>query len=262
MKQSFKDFVLFMRTTAFDISEIIMGIAVVVGFLGSILSLCYAYQSSSYNSQPQNWVERTSIVKDYEDVKTVFNNQKWAVINAYNNQIKNISANGLKTEASFKGLGFKADVFKSKIDAVKNDIYMNHENSGYDFDNAQKAEISSLFDKLNDRVNTKMAKIKAFYDARVRSIYATLKNRQKVKFASLAEYKADKSAQFSNKDFDAIGSLISKNLNIREIMLFVPFSLILLIVTTIAIIAFVREAIRLGKNDRLEKSGYYDKLYA
>ena len=262
IREGIKNFIYFMRTTAFESFEVLMGTLVLIGFIGSSLGLGYigVYKNSSYyNSLPSDWATRTSIIKDYEDVKAAFDNQKWAIINAYNAQIKNIDTNGLKTERDFHGLVFKSDDFRNKISTLENNIYDNHENkNGYTFSDAEKAEISSLFNKLNSRVNEKMAKIKAFYDARVRSIYSALKNEQKVKFTSLAESYTDKSAQFNDKDFDSIGSLISKQLDKGEdsgVMLLIG---ILWLITTAMIIAFIREAVHLGKYDR----EYYREKHA
>lgn len=64
-----------------------------------------------------------------------------------------------------------------------------------------------------------MSKVKAFYDARISRVYSALKNGQKIKFSGLTEYDSDnKSEQLSNKDFNIIGSLISKRLNTENDM--------------------------------------------
>ena len=258
MKQNFKDLIYFMKHTKFELDEIVISIFVLAAFISSIFSLGYiAYLNKpSYN---ENWVEKTSIVKDYEDVKTAFITQKQAVIDAYNTQLKNINENGLKTEADFHGLDYKSDIFKNKIGKIKNNIYENHEhNDSYFFDDSQKAEISSLFDKLNGRVNKKMAKIKAFYDARVRKVYSTLKNEQKVKFASLTEHDVDKSAQFDNRDFNTIGSLISKKMVTDKNTVLAPFFLIILFASTGMIFFSIKHAIRLGRSNR----EYYSEKHA
>lgn len=175
---------------------------------------------ASYDKQPPNWTTTQSIVNDYNEAKEAFNDQKQVVADAYNAQIKNINENGLKTEPNFSGLDFNPNIFKKKIRKLKNNIYSNHkENDCLTFDDAQKAEISSSFDKLNERVKAKMSKVKAFYETRIFKVYSTLKNGQKIKFSGLTEYDSDsKSEQLSNKDFNAIGSLISKRLNTENAM--------------------------------------------
>ena len=59
-----------------------------------------------------------------------------------------------------------------------------------------------------------MAKVKAFYNARILSVYKTIENNQKVDFISLTSDSASngKNTQFSHADFDSIGSELNKNL--------------------------------------------------
>ena len=120
------------------------------------------YSTINIDKQPQNWVERHSIASNYNEMKTVFNKQKHAIIDAYNNQVNEIRVNKLKTEANFDGLQFKSDIFKNKIDEIKSTYSKNN------------TKMLALWTSLNNRVNAKMAKIKAFYDARVRNIYSTV----------------------------------------------------------------------------------------
>lgn len=201
--------------------EIIAAIICLIAFLICIFYMCDALNKcASYDKQPPNWTTTQSIVNDYNEAKEAFNDQKQVVADAYNAQIKNINENGLKTEPNFSGLDFNPNIFKKKIRKLKNNIYSNHkENDCLTFDDAQKAEISSSFDKLNERVKAKMSKVKAFYETRIFKVYSTLKNGQKIKFSGLTEYDSDsKSEQLSNKDFNAIGSLISKRLNTENAM--------------------------------------------
>ena len=178
---------------------LILGVVIVIGSLGT--SIFYVSNLVNIDNQPQNWVESRSILSNYNDMKTTFNSQKQAIIDAYNSQVNEIRVNGLKTETDFDGLRFKSDIFKNKVNEIKD---------SYSKNDPKNAKILALWTSLNDRVNAKMTKIKAFYDARVRNIYSTLKNEQKVKFASLTEYNIGKSAQFSNKDFDAVGSEMNR----------------------------------------------------
>lgn len=261
MTQSIKDFVYFIRHTKFDRDETVVIITHIIGFVvGVFLLFNTLYVVHQFDS---NWVGNASVVKDYETIKSAFNNQKWGIINAYNAQTKNINTNGLKTERDFYGLNFKPDDFKNEIDSFKNQIYTNHEDKEwFSFSDDQKDEISKLFDKLGDRISAKMTKIKAFYDTRIRKMYSALKNRQKVNFANLIESHIDKSVQFSNKDFDTIGSLINRDISRRGDNACVFLLSILLLILSVDTIVFVIKGVRLGKHERLEKSGYYDKLYA
>lgn len=182
-------------------SRIFFSILLVMIIASFSTSICAFNGAINIDKQPQNWSERSSIVSDYNEMKTVFDKQKQAIIDAYNSQVKKIHANGLKTEADFDGLRFKSDIFANRIDEIK---------STYSKDDTK---MLALWTNLNDRVNAKIAKIKAFYDSRVRNIYSTLKNRQKVKFASLVEYNTNKRIQFETKDFDVIGSEMSRDYN-------------------------------------------------
>lgn len=201
--------------------EIIAAIICLIAFLVCIFYMCDALNKcASYDKQPPNWTTEQSIIKDYNEAKEAFNDQKQVVADAYNAQIRNINENGLKTESNFSGLDFNPNIFKKRIRKLKNSIYSNHkENDCLTFDDAQKAEISSSFDKLNERVKAKMNKVKDFYDTRISRVYSALKNGQKIKFSDLTEYDSDnKSEQLSNKDFNIIGSLISKRLNTENDM--------------------------------------------
>lgn len=225
---------------------IIATITCVIAFLVCLFGMCDALNKcASYDKQPPNWTTEQSIIKDYNEAKEAFNDQKQAVADAYNAQIKDINENGLKTKHNFSGLDFNPNIFKKRIRKLKNSIYSNHkENDCFTFDDAQKAEISSSFDKLNDRVKAKIGKVKAFYETRISKVYSALKNGQKIKFSSLTEYDSDnKSEQLSNKDFNAIGSLISKRLNTNDVMKVVAVCVVgmmffaFLLVTTVPFLA-------------------------
>ena len=166
-------------------------------------------------------------------MKTTFNSQKQAIIDAYNNQIKEIRVNGLKTEADFDGLQFKSDIFKNKINDTKDSYPKNDPNS---------TKMLALWTNLNGRVNAKMAKIKAFYDARVRNVYHALKNKQKVKLTDFTEYNMDKSAKFGVKDFDAVGSEMSRETNSPQYLTASIVSLIIMALFTSLLIAMIRVA--------------------
>lgn len=166
-------------------------------------------------------------------MKTTFNNQKQAIIDAYNNQVKEIRADGLKTEADFDDLRFKSDIFKNKV---------NDKKDSYPKNDPKNTKILALWTNLNDRVNAKIAKIKAFYDSRVRSIYSALKNQQKVKFSDFTEYDMNKSAKFEVKDFDAIGSEISRENNVPQYLTAIIAGFIVAAFFTFLAVAMIRMA--------------------
>lgn len=162
-----------------------------------------------------NWASESYIMKNYYAAKKAFDSQKQALVDAYNNQINKISIYGLKTKDAFHGLRFKTDVFKNNLDSLKTTINSDFENvatlPSYK-KNERKAKISKLVDKLNSNVTKKMAKIKAFYDAKISKIYDSLQKGQKVDFDRLKEYSTNnESGNFSRKDFNFIGSEIKKD---------------------------------------------------
>lgn len=143
------------------------------------------------------WQSIDEAQKNYNIFKSAFNSQKQAVIDAYNKQIDEINKNGLETEADFTGLRFNKNVFADKI-------YSNDQVLSYSH------EATKAVNKMSKTtVNAKIAKIKAFYDARVRKVYSALKNKQKVVFSSLTEYdRQPKNIQFTEADFTPVATKI------------------------------------------------------
>ena len=147
--------------------------------------------SSSYKTV--KWQSIDKAQKNYNIFKSAFNSQKQAVVDAYNKQIDEINKNGLETETDFTGLRFSNNVFTDKINS--NDQVLSY---------SRKA--TKAVNKLSKTtVNAKIAKIKAFYDARVRNVYSALKNGQKVMFSSLTEYgRQPNNIQFTEADFTPV----------------------------------------------------------
>lgn len=143
------------------------------------------------------WQSIDKAQNNYNIFKNAFNAQKQVVVDAYNKQIDLINQNGLETEADFTGLRFNNNVFTDKINNSDQVLHYSHE--------ATKA-----VNKLSETtVNAKIAKIKAFYDARVRSVYSALKNKQKVVLSSLTEYgRQPKNIQLTEADFTPIATKI------------------------------------------------------
>lgn len=167
---------------------------------------------NNYGRNSNNWKSEPYIIKSYHSSKKAFDKQKRAVIDAYNKQVDKISTEGLKTKDSFHGLRFETDIFENNSNNLKDTINLDSEKAAMSASGKQRAErnakISKLVDKLNSNVAAKIAKIKAFYDARISKIYDSLQNRQKVDFDGLKEYNTNskKVGDFSYKDFDFIGS--------------------------------------------------------
>lgn len=159
--------------------------------------------------------DESYITKNYYVAKKAFDNQKQAVIDAYNTQVDKINIYGLKTKNDFHGLKFKTDVFKNNSDSLKNAINSDFENAvslpNYK-KSERKAKISKLVDRLNSNVAVKIAKIKAFYEAKIRKIYDSLQKWAKVDFDNLKEYSTNnKTGNFSHKDFDFISLELKKD---------------------------------------------------
>lgn len=204
----------------------------ILAIIGSLAcGIFYASSLINIDKTPQNWVENSFIFSNYDEMKTSFNSQKQAIIDAYNNQVKEIRADGLKTEADFDGLRFKSDIFKNKV---------NDRKDSYPKNDPENTKILALWTSLNDRVNTKMTEIKAFYDSRVRSIYSALKNKQKVKFSDFHEYDTSKSAKFDTRDFDAIGSEISRENNAPQYLVAAIAGFVLAALFTSLLVAMIR----------------------
>lgn len=150
---------------------------------------------SSYKTV--KWQSIDKAQKNYNIFKSAFNSQKQAVVDAYNKQIDEINKNGLETEADFTGLRFNNNVFTDKINS--NDQVLSY-----------SSKATKAVNKLSKiTVATKIAKIKAFYDARVRNVYSALKNEQKVMFSSLTEYdRQPKNIQLTEADFTPVATKI------------------------------------------------------
>ena len=159
-----------------------------------------------------DWKSEPYIVKSYHSFKKAFDEQKRAVIDAYNKQVDKISTEGLKTKDDFHGLRFETDIFENNSNNLKDTISLDSEKAVMSASNKQRTErnakISKLVDKLNSNVAAKIAKIKAFYDIKISKIYDSLQKGQKVDFDGLKEYNTNskKVGDFSRKDFDFIGS--------------------------------------------------------
>lgn len=121
-----------------------------------------------------------------------------------------IEINRIKTKDDFNGLRFKTNIFKEKIDDLKNTISKNCEDiigCPTHKQEEHQGKILKLVDKLNENITTKITKIKAFYESKINKIYDSLQNGKKVHFNNLKDYDADnKVSNFSYKDFDLIGS--------------------------------------------------------
>lgn len=143
------------------------------------------------------WQTFNKAQKNYNIFKNAFNDQKRAVADAYNEQIDKIDKNGLETEANFTGLHFDNTIFADAVSKNSQILSYSHE--------ATKA-----VDKLNKTtIATKIAKIKAFYDARVRCVYSSLRNSQKVVFSSLREYgRQPDNIQLTEADFAPVATKI------------------------------------------------------
>lgn len=189
---------------------------ILVALAAASIFMFYAYKGSnsnraSFNSpEVKNWGAKTYAIKSYDTAKKNFDDQKQAIIDAYNAQVDKISTFGLKTNDNFNGLKFKNNIFKNNLSSLKNTINANYEstayNPAYNRDSRQTL-ISKMVDKLNSSVSAKITKIKAFYDAKINKIYDCLKNGQKVNFDSIKDYNGNsKVGDFSHRDFDFIGS--------------------------------------------------------
>lgn len=84
--------------------RIFLSILLVMIIASFSTSICAFNRAVNMDKEPQDWVEGCSISSRYNEMETVFDKQKQAIIDAYNNQVKEIHANGLKTEADFDGL--------------------------------------------------------------------------------------------------------------------------------------------------------------
>ena len=165
-----------------------------------------------------DWKSEPYIVKSYHSSKKAFDEQKRAVIDAYNKQVDKISTEGLKTKDNFHGLRFETDIFENNSNNLKDTIGLDSEKAAMSVSNRQRTErnakISKLVDKLNSNVAAKIAKIKAFYDAKVSKIYDSLQKGQKVDFDGLKEYNTNnKIGDFGDKDFDFMGSELINDKN-------------------------------------------------
>ena len=182
-----------------DVRESAKSVAICLISLLGFAYFCVAnYNAIEHlNYKTVEWQSISEAQNNYNIFKNAFNAQKQAVINAYNRQVDAISQNGLKTEANFTGLRFDNNVFTDKINSNDQVLHYSHE--------ATKA-----VDKLSETtVNAKIAKIKAFYDARVRNIYSTLKNGQKVVLSDLKEYgRQPNNIQFAEADFTPVATKI------------------------------------------------------
>ena len=182
-----------------DVRDSVKRVAICLISLLAFIYFCVAnYNAIEHlNYKTVEWQSINKAQNNYNIFKNAFNAQKQAVINAYNRQVDAISQNGLKTEANFTGLQFDNNVFTDKINSNGQVLRYSHE--------ATKA-----VDKLSETtVNTKIAKIKAFYDARVRNIYFTLKNGQKVVLSDLKEYgRQPNNVQLTEADFTPIATKI------------------------------------------------------
>ena len=202
---------------------------ILVALAAAIIFMFCAYQNSNSNRasfdspEVKNWEAKTYAIKSYDAVKKNFDDQKQAIVDAYNAQVDKISTFGLKTNDDFNGLKFKNNIFKNNLSSLKNTINANYESTAFDPDNnrdSREASISKMVDKLDSSVSEKMAKIKAFYDAKINKIYDCLKNGQKVNFDSVKDYNGNsKAGDFNHKDFNSIGSslvredILGKNAN-------------------------------------------------
>ena len=170
-----------------------------------LISLCVFvyFCAANYNAighlnyTTVKWQSIDKAQNNYNIFKNAFDAQKQAVVDSYNKQIDEINKNGLETEANFAGLQFDNNVFADKINNNDQVLQYSH-------------EAVKTVDKLRKTtVNTKIAKIKAFYDARVRNIYFALKNQQKVMFSSLKEYnRQPNNIQLTEADFTPVATKI------------------------------------------------------
>lgn len=169
---------------------------IAIATLVAIMSIGWVLYYFIYYATPtqvnnNSWTNESYVVKNYDSDEKAFNNQKQAIIDAYNAQIDKINIYGLKAKDDFHGLKFKTDVFKNSSEILKGTIHS-------DFDNSNVA--------------AKIAKTKAFYDARINKIYDSLQKGQKVDFDGLKEYNTNnKIDNFNDKDFNLIGFKIEND---------------------------------------------------
>ena len=202
---------------------------ILVALATASVFMFYAYKASNSNKasfdspEVKNWEAKTYAIKSYDAAKKNFDDQKQAIVDAYNAQVDKISTFGFKTKADFNGLKFKSNIFKGNLSSLKNTINANYENTAFNpahNKDSRKALISKMVDKLDSSVSEKIAKIKAFYDARINKIYDCLRNGLKVNFNSIKDYNGNsKIGDFSHRDFDFIGlnlvreDILSQNAN-------------------------------------------------
>lgn len=208
-------------------------LVVSLGFVYGAYLNYKSFMSEDYTTV--KWQTIDEAQKNYNIFNNAFNAQKQAVVDAYNKQVDEIHKNGLKTEADFAGLKFNHNIFTDKIS--NNDQVLNYSNK------ATKA-----VDKLTKTtVATKIAKIKAFYDARVRSIYSSLQNSQKVVFSSLKEYGrepdniqltegdftpvATKIVDTQVKDYSSDPNKLPKVVNLFLLIIFVPIAFVVFVIS-------------------------------